>query len=454
MRNISSKRFVLFMGIIMFMLSVVISCSVSDKQDVDKSVNTKKAINSTLLYQNAYDIIAYEYNQYNILEYYDSDALIELRNNSPYTYIMQKYMDIFIDYLVDIDLLSVEYFYHRYWPYYLSVESKQEFILSILPYLNLEIDMEEEDLCANQLDEFCYVLDCMFNAELNMREEIEYFIDEALVIADMNGDFVDEEILLNSSHVEIGNMLYHKLDVLLHLEDSVPFLHENEEDMENVECDCGIIQHLPSAQRVAKFNLFSLWPDGIVKYRNHQCPDIGLMDMAMCEWSTAANGDIQFVEIKDNGWNRFLWNIGCSYHVCLKETANGAIAGHSTIGYVPWATIAMNVNATNYNQYYGSYLHELGHTLGLVHEIQRCDRDNFVYIDWSNIKIAYYINFVKLPYEIATPYGAFDFNSIMMYDQDAFSRTGNYTIIPIDGSNYNRSSMLSPGDCTYHYDSQ
>ena len=447
MRNISSKRLVLFMGIIMFMLSVVISCSVSDKQDVANSVNAKKLMNRTLSYQSAYDIIAYEYSQYEILEYYDSDALIELRNHSPYTYIMQKYMDIFVDYLVDIDVLSAEYFCYSCWPYYLSVESKKEYILSILPCLNLDIDPEGNDLCATQLDEFCYVLDCMLNAELNMREENEDFMDEALTIADINGEFIDEDMLLQSSHIEIGDIPYHKLDVLLHIEDSVPFLHENEEDMENVECDCGIIRHLPSAQRVARFNLFSLWPNGVVKYRNRQCPDIGLMGMAMYEWSTAANGDIQFVEIKDNGWNRFLWSIGCSYHICLKETSNGAIAGYSTIGYVPWATIAMNVNATNYNQYYGSYLHELGHTLGLVHEIQRCDRDNFVYIDWSNIKIAYYINFVKLPYGIATPYGAFDFNSIMMYDQDAFSRTGYHTIIPIDGSSYNRSSTLSPGDC-------
>ena len=89
----------------------------------------------------------------------------------------------------------------------------------------------------------------------------------------------------------------------------------------------------------------------------------------------------------------------------------------------------------------------MGHTLGLLHEIQRCDRGNYVYIDWSSIKLAYYFNFVMLPSVIASPYGPFDFNSIMMYNQTAFSRTGDNTIIPIDGSSYNRSCSLSQGDC-------
>lgn len=39
--------------------------------------------------------------------------------------------------------------------------------------------------------------------------------------------------------------------------------------------------------------------------------------------------------------------------------------------------------------------HEFGHTIGLYHEMQRPDRDEHVYIDFSNIKLGYRHNFVK-----------------------------------------------------------
>lgn len=447
MRSFKFKRLLLWKGVLMYIIFVMTSCSTNEKQDIPLSMNTIKEANSAVSYQRTYTIIADVYNQCDILDYYNSDAVIELQSHFPYTYIMQKYMDIFIDFLVDIDAIMADTFCPRCFPYNLNVESKKEYILSIISDLNVDTNPEEEDLCASELDEFCYVLDCMLYAEVNMMDEVQNFINEAVAIADFNGEYIDEENLLQSSHIEIGNMPYHKIDILLHIEDSISYLHQHEEEMENMDCSCGIIPRMPSAQRVVKFNLFSLWPNGVVKYRNRQCPDMGLMDMAMSEWSTAANGDIQFVEIKDNGWNRFLWTIGCSYHVCLKETTNSDIAGSSTIGYVPWASISMNANATEYERYFGSYLHELGHTLGLLHEIQRCDRGNYVYIDWSSIKLAYYFNFVMLPSVIASPYGPFDFNSIMMYNQTAFSRTGDNTIIPIDGSSYNRSCSLSQGDC-------
>ena len=84
----------------------------------------------------------------------------------------------------------------------------------------------------------------------------------------------------------------------------------------------------------------------------------------------------------ESGFDSFFYN----------KSVNNNFNGGSTIAYVPWSTIVLNTTAG-----YPSYLHELGHTLGLIHEFQRCDRDNYVTIDWSNIKTGYAFNFVKLP---------------------------------------------------------
>lgn len=67
----------------------------------------------------------------------------------------------------------------------------------------------------------------------------------------------------------------------------------------------------------------------------------------------------------------------------------------------------------------GTICHELGHTLGLVHEHQRSDRDSFVSILTGNILSGYASSFVKLGNTLNT--GAYDFYSVMHYRRDAFS---------------------------------
>jgi hypothetical protein len=212
--------------------------------------------------------------------------------------------------------------------------------------------------------------------------------------------------------------------------------------MQYVECDCANnSQRASGQQRAAKINIFLLWPDGVIKYRNHNCPSIELMIAAMREWVTAANNKIQFVEIKDNGWNRFVWSIGCSYHVCLQQHNNN-YGGKASLACVPWAFVNIGVYAG-----FATCLHELGHTLGLVHEIQRCDRDNYITIDWSNIRIGDAVNFMKLPNTIASPYGAFDISSIMMYQQNASAIDGTRnTIYMNDGASYIVPGTLSSND--------
>lgn len=83
---------------------------------------------------------------------------------------------------------------------------------------------------------------------------------------------------------------------------------------------------------------------------------------------------------------------------------------------------------------YAAVLHELGHTIGLIHEQQRFDRDDYVEIVWDNILDGQEGNFEKTSKLDFPVVGQYDYNSIMQYDSYAFSKTGEPTILKKDGS--------------------
>lgn len=67
--------------------------------------------------------------------------------------------------------------------------------------------------------------------------------------------------------------------------------------------------------------------------------------------------------------------------------------------------------------------HEILHALGLHHEQSREDRDDFIKINWENIQEEYHPQFHKLPNDyIGVEDTKFDFQSIMLYPPNAFSK--------------------------------
>lgn len=68
--------------------------------------------------------------------------------------------------------------------------------------------------------------------------------------------------------------------------------------------------------------------------------------------------------------------------------------------------------------------HEIGHSLGLIHEQARNDRDQYVEILWDNIEAGHAGNFTQVPFA-TIDIGNYDFNSIMHYRYNSFGKKVN-----------------------------
>ncbi|KRZ79562.1 Zinc metalloproteinase nas-4 [Trichinella papuae] len=80
----------------------------------------------------------------------------------------------------------------------------------------------------------------------------------------------------------------------------------------------------------------------------------------------------------------------------------------------------------------GVIIHELLHALGFIHEQSRSDRDKYVRILWQNIVPGMESEFEKYSDQDLDNLGfEYDYDSIMHYEKEAFSRNGRATLIPL-----------------------
>lgn len=82
----------------------------------------------------------------------------------------------------------------------------------------------------------------------------------------------------------------------------------------------------------------------------------------------------------------------------------------------------------------GAVIHEIGHTIGLIHEHSRWDRDQYIKINLGNIQSGEEHNFRRIKPQFKT--ATFDFNSIMLYSSYSYSVNGEPTITKLDGTTF------------------
>ncbi len=195
----------------------------------------------------------------------------------------------------------------------------------------------------------------------------------------------------------------------------------------------------------ARYSLHAKWGNTIEYMWNTSTPTIRSSVLsAMSDWRKATNYKITFSEITKNiNWNKTCWLMGWKYFIRISHSNSTNYAGRSSIGKVPWAILEF----TNVAYYPRTYQHELGHSLGLIHEHQRNDRDDYITYHKDNVSVGNRYNFSKMAASSCNYYGtSFDFNSVMLYGSYTGDKNSGLALTKKDGSVFRGGLQISDND--------
>jgi len=148
----------------------------------------------------------------------------------------------------------------------------------------------------------------------------------------------------------------------------------------------------------------------------------------MAEWSQKANV-------------RFLERTTQHSYVTLRSDDNIDGVSHSSVGMQGGEQSIYLEPLTDENSRKRTTRHEVGHTVGLLHEHLRCDRDDFLKVS-SKIKLERLGDYYPKRCDNAVKTsGAYDFRSVMHYSPSTKSTTDGH--VDLQGSNTENQTLLS-----------
>ncbi|KAK6195406.1 hypothetical protein SNE40_000844 [Patella caerulea] len=159
------------------------------------------------------------------------------------------------------------------------------------------------------------------------------------------------------------------------------------------------------------------WTGGIIPYTiesSFRISDLNLIKESMRVWEAATC--IRFRQAVDTDKNvvTIINGPGCSSHV-------GMIGGKQDL------TLHVNCRKKSI------VVHELGHAIGMIHEHQRPDREEFVSLNEQNAMPGTESDFQQYSWDVIDSLGIkYDYTSIMHYGGTAFARDNGITIQTLD----------------------
>lgn len=198
-----------------------------------------------------------------------------------------------------------------------------------------------------------------------------------------------------------------------------------------VDANGRLLPHLQN-RGLGRSRALDRWPDGIIPYQfgpNLRSQQIENIELAIAHWNERTS--ISMVErTTDNSASFDNYLVFITGNSCTSYV--GRTGGKQDI----W--IADSCAA-------GSIIHEIGHAIGLFHEHTRPDRDNYIQVQFDNVKDDYTHNF-SITAAGSSPYGDYDYGSIMHYGDYFFTNNGEPTIVPLKEANIGQRLELSALD--------